>query len=251
MLYKYVGNADDDKVIEYLDAFVENGTIYASRPLDFNDPAELKVILDFEADFDVIKNKFYADNPEKTEEEFLAWYSSFDERAKSWIAYKTREEILTTHGIVCLTRDHDNFLMWSHYANSHTGFCIGFDDEFSKSIEGRSVLGNVVYVDFYPRYNYYTDDPVNYLSATYLHKGLPWSYEKEYRVITDGYGVKRFDKSLIKEVTLGCRASFELQDHACKLIEKGISVFKMALGKDSYKLERVPVKKNHYFQGDA
>ncbi|EKF7365969.1 DUF2971 domain-containing protein, partial [Salmonella enterica] len=81
MLYKYVGNADDDKVIEYLDAFVENGTIYASRPLDFNDPAELKVILDFEADFDVIKNKFYADNPEKTEEEFLAWYSSFDERA--------------------------------------------------------------------------------------------------------------------------------------------------------------------------
>ncbi|HAU6495026.1 TPA: DUF2971 domain-containing protein, partial [Citrobacter freundii] len=35
MLYKYVGNADDDKVIEYLDAFVENGTIYASRPLDF------------------------------------------------------------------------------------------------------------------------------------------------------------------------------------------------------------------------
>lgn len=105
-----------------------------------------------------------------------------------------------------------------------------------------------MYVDFYPRYNYYTDDPVNYLSATYLHKGLPWSYEKEYRVITDGYGVKRFDKSLIKEVTLGCRASFELQDHACKLIEKVLASLKWR-GKDSYKLERVPVKKITIFRG--
>lgn len=42
MLYKYVGNADDDKVIEYLNAFVENGTIYASRPLDFNDQPNLR-----------------------------------------------------------------------------------------------------------------------------------------------------------------------------------------------------------------
>ncbi|WP_368289308.1 DUF2971 domain-containing protein (plasmid) [Kluyvera intermedia] len=251
MLYKYVGNVDDDKVIEYLDAFVEKGTIYASRALDFNDPAELKVIFEFNAEFEVVKQRFHQARPEKTEQEFWKWYRSFNEHSRWGVEYSTREYSLTTKGIVCLTHKNDNFLMWSHYANSHTGFCIGFDDSFSHSIEDRGVEGDVVYVDSYPRYNYYTDAPEDYLKATYLHKGKPWAYENEYRVITEGAGIKKFDKSLIKEITLGCRASSKLQDYACKQINKGIDVYKMTLDCDSYKLKQVRVKEGHYFQGDA
>ncbi|MBT0729234.1 DUF2971 domain-containing protein [Rosenbergiella nectarea] len=251
MLYKYVGNIDDDKVIEYLDAFVNKGTIYASRTLDFNDPAELKLIFNFDAEFEIIKKRFHLDCPRRTEYDFRKWYERFDKNSKWLIKYNMREHTLTTKGIVCLTRDYDNYLMWSHYANSHTGFCIGFDSVFTHSIEDRGLEGEVVYVDTYPRFNYYTDSSQEYLNCTYLHKGMPWAYENEYRVITEGCGIKRFDKSLIKEITLGCRASFKLQDYASKLIDKGIDVYKMALDRDSYRLKRVPVKKGEYFQGDT
>ncbi|MEB7304009.1 DUF2971 domain-containing protein [Escherichia coli] len=251
MLYKYVGNVDDNKVIEYLDAFVEKGTVYASRALGFNDPAELKLIFDFNAEFEVIKKRFHQARPDRTEQEFWAWYKSFDENSRWGIENSMREHTLTTKGIMCLTRDYDNYLMWSHYASSHTGFCIGFDDAFSHSIEDRGIEGDVLYVDSYPHYNYYTDSPKDYLNATYLHKGKPWAYENEYRVITEGSGVKQFDKSLIKEITLGCRASVKLQNYASKQIDKGIDVYKMALDRNSYRLIRIRVKEGHYFQGDT
>lgn len=111
MLYKYVGNVDDNKVIEYLDAFVEKGTVYASRALGFNDPAELKLIFDFNAEFEVIKKRFHQARPDRTEQEFWAWYKSFDENSRWGIENSMREHTLTTKGIVCLTRDYDNYLM--------------------------------------------------------------------------------------------------------------------------------------------
>ncbi|KZR47141.1 hypothetical protein A3N68_03305 [Enterobacter asburiae] len=135
MLYKYVGNVDDDKVIEYLDAFIEKGTVYASKALEFNDPAELKLIFDFNAEFGVIKQRFHQARPDRTEQEFWVWYKSFDENSRWGIENSMREHTLTTKGIVCLTRDYDNYLMWSHYASSHTGFCIGFDDAFSQVLK--------------------------------------------------------------------------------------------------------------------
>lgn len=243
MLYKYVGNVDDDKVIEYLGAFVEKGTIYASKPSTFNDPAELKVIYDYDAEFEVIKRRFHESRPHYTEADFRRWFREFDEKSRRRVEDGMRERNLNTKGIVCLTRDHDNFLMWSHYAHAHTGFCIGFESDFSHGIEDRGVEGDVVYVDSYPHYNYYKDDPIHFLKASYLHKGMPWAYEKEYRVVTEGFGVKRFDKSLIKEVTLGCRASIKLQNHARTLIDKGVDVYKMELGKDSYDLQRIKLKR--------
>jgi hypothetical protein len=32
-----------------------------------------------------------------------------------------------TVGILCFSRNWDNLLLWSHYAASHTGLCLGFD----------------------------------------------------------------------------------------------------------------------------
>ncbi|MCU2734203.1 DUF2971 domain-containing protein [Enterobacter hormaechei subsp. steigerwaltii] len=251
MLYKYVGNVDANKAVEYLKAFVENGTIYSSRPFDFNDPAELKVRFDFEANFELIKKRFKRDRPNETEQGFYNWYNSFNDHAKWWVAYNTREQCLSSDGIVCLTREYDNFLMWSHYAHSHTGFCIGFNDEFVKTIDDRGFEGDVKYVRSYPRFNYFLDQEVDYLSAVYLHKGEPWAYEKEFRVITKSHGIKNFDNSHIKEIILGCRASQVLVDYSFELLDKGIAVYKMAISEDTYQLRKIPVLKNHYFQGDV
>jgi hypothetical protein len=40
-----------------------------------------------------------------------------------------RKRAFTQIGILCLTERLDDILMWSHYAENHTGFVIGFDTE--------------------------------------------------------------------------------------------------------------------------
>lgn len=37
-------------------------------------------------------------------------------------------------GILSLTGTKDNHLLWSHYANKHEGFCVGFDKEKIKAL---------------------------------------------------------------------------------------------------------------------
>lgn len=59
MLNKYVGHENTDEVIKYLKCFVDDGTIYASQPLSFNDPAEFKVNINFDATKEEIRKKFF------------------------------------------------------------------------------------------------------------------------------------------------------------------------------------------------
>lgn len=251
MLYKYVGNNDVEKVIDYLKCFVEHGTIFASRPVFFNDPAEFKIIFDFNAKVEVIKEKYFLDNQNHSDVDFKKWNDSFDEQAKWYMGYSTREEYLTHNGTICLTRDSDNYLMWSHYAHSHTGFCIGFDDRIVSCIDDCAVFGDVNYTNSIPKFNYFTEDLVKFSKAMFLHKGLSWAYEKEFRIITNEWGPKNFDKTLIKEIVIGCRAPTELHDFVCELIGAGIKVSKMRLSHDTYSLKKTPLKKGFYFQGDA
>ncbi|MBT2620300.1 DUF2971 domain-containing protein [Chryseobacterium sp. ISL-6] len=39
------------------------------------------------------------------------------------------ENVNRNFGIYSLTTKNSNLLMWSHYGNSHKGFCIGFNTE--------------------------------------------------------------------------------------------------------------------------
>lgn len=64
-------------------------------------------------------------------------------------------------------------------------------------------------------------------------------------------GVKKIDKSLIKEIVIGCRAPFQLQNFVSELIGTGIEVSKMGLSQDNYSLKKIPLEKNMFFQGDV
>ncbi|UAN51657.1 MULTISPECIES: DUF2971 domain-containing protein [unclassified Serratia (in: enterobacteria)] len=251
MLYKYVGHENIEQVIEYLKCFIEKGTMFASKPVYFNDPAEFKVIFNFDAEPDIIKGKYFSDNPNHLDTDFKKWNDSFDDHAKWHVGYSTREAYLTQNGTICLTRDNNNYLMWSHYAHSHTGFCIGFDDSIVNCIDDCAVFGDVNYTNSIPKFNYFTEDLEKFASAIFLHKGLPWAYEKEFRIITDKWGVKKIDKSLIKEIVIGCRAPFQLQNFVSELIGTGIEVSKMGLSQDNYSLKKIPLEKNMFFQGDV
>jgi len=80
--------------------------------------------------------------------------------------------------IICFTEINNSDLMWSHYAQNHTGYCIECD------------FSNKDYVDNIKPIKY-TDDPLafdkssslrKYIHDSILRKSTKWAYEKEWRL---------------------------------------------------------------------
>ncbi|HBV6183205.1 TPA: DUF2971 domain-containing protein, partial [Klebsiella pneumoniae] len=147
MLYKYIGNHDSEETIKCLKYFLEDGTIKASDPFSFNDPSELKIDLGLDTTREIAKKRYRKDRP--NESNFDQWFSGL-KQAKWYTINATRQQIMSTYGIVCLTPNPDNYLMWSHYSASHTGFCIGFDDDFVRTIGDVALAGSVQYRENVP-----------------------------------------------------------------------------------------------------
>ncbi len=91
-------------------------------------------------------------------------------------------------GIISLSKRWDSTLMWSHYTNSHKGFCVGFDTS----------------TDYFKLYEKFSNDDKIYLPVIYsnnrikipinkqgdeidvnvvLTKSTDWEYEQEKRLI--------------------------------------------------------------------
>lgn len=61
------------------------------------------------------------------------------------------EALNQTFGILSTSLTSDNILMWSHYADNHKGFCVGFDSvKLFDTIKGKGMGGLVDYQKTYP-----------------------------------------------------------------------------------------------------
>lgn len=127
---------------------------------------------------------------------------------------------------VSLSRNNSNLLMWSHYADSHKGFCIGFtkNDNYFKhalSVRYRRFRSSLNGVDLN------ADSAVNITKQIALEKAIDWAYEEEERLFiddvkleaskcgTDMWGrdilLNSFPHQSIYAIYLGLRASYELE----------------------------------------
>jgi len=106
----------------------------------------------------------------------------------------------------CLTPFPDNTLMWSHYANNHSGICLEFDKNKLLIARARPVR----YRDTYPEWTPagVSDGPLELV----LTKSKDWCYEREFRIMgslldgptkLDGYFVPLPDGALTA-IILGC-----------------------------------------------
>lgn len=127
-----------------------------------------------------------------------------DEKIKKLRIAKERlknnpEEIQTTidnHierkvGILALTENINNLLLWAHYANKHTGFCIELDAqmlnriiiaEFQKNNE-LAFIFKVKYKNRFPIINPCKHSFEQRTQLQFLVKSKDWKYEKEWRII--------------------------------------------------------------------
>ena len=104
---------------------------------------------------------------------------------------ETKKHFALTNGILCFSRRWRNPVLWSHYADSHRGICLGFDvrDEFfeaGKYQEKRLDL-NISKFKALPK-----QERLELVKKLLFTKYKGWSYEEEVRGTV---GLKERDES--------------------------------------------------------
>lgn len=155
--------------------------------------------------------------------------------------------------IGCLATDFKNRLMWSHYADSHRGFCIEYDfsgtDENTLSMtpfpvvysEERPLIPWKAAIDKTPENN---AEATRQLMLGLLTKDKAWEYENEWRIM-----IKNGDDPVAKMPPISCvylGANIDTDDKA-QIIEiatqRGIPVKQMIIDRGSYILHATTVSK--------
>src|ERR1700677_1821292 len=184
---------------DYLQEIIVGGAIYFSKPSDFNDPWDCRPFFDYEciSDPDMREHhiQWYIETtkkhrPDITLDEMNRMANVYRNDPKL-LASKIREfsEALSSavdeqYRVYCLTPRFDSELMWAHYTSKHRGICL----EFATRNELFCSALPVRYAENYPRF-YMTDfaGPEENI-APLLSKSAAWSYEQEFRLISDERG---------------------------------------------------------------
>lgn len=165
-------------------------------------------------------------------------------------------DLLDNYLYYCVTNDGESNLMWSHYASSHTGFCIEWD---SKKINAQKVsyeknIAKCELIDLI-RLNYgqisKSDFEDNTLVKSMLIKLEEWRYESEYRFQlsnsmetniakkTDKYALVRYKQEWIKSIIFGCRTSEKTKLYITKHLSSNVKLKQAYEAKNRIKTKEV------------
>ncbi|GHT58402.1 hypothetical protein FACS1894109_12580 [Spirochaetia bacterium] len=139
------------------------------------------------------------------------------------------------HNKVCaLAGDCDNFLLWSHYADSHKGICIGIDVDVAK-------LKKISYNESLPLI--YSIDSLDYNIEKILTSKLNcWSYENEYRILEELDKQQMKEVGKIKELVFGMHnKSKEFFESHPRFKNEGITISAMTSGKLQASVRRMGI----------
>ena len=190
--------------------------IYLPSPAEFNDPFDCKLPIayhllenDTNLELEYISafvNKYYAAlSPELKEakiKKILAQGNYKKPEAIYELNNEIQEYINNYAGIYCITAIRDNILMWSHYANNHTGFCVGFNSKllFDCFHEGQDIN----YVKDFPLISPIDEKLIQWNKLVFTKSDM-WDYEIEYRLYKQGKTKTTFTipRESITEIIVG------------------------------------------------
>jgi hypothetical protein len=159
--------------------------------------------------------------------------------------------------VFSLSETYDNILLWSHYADGHQGYCVGFDAaQLKKAVakklhfaseRERSELLQVRYQQDYPVLNAFDArvEPIELLNTSLTVKSKVWQYEQEWRLIII-YATNKtvtLPQGVIVKVILGAwmpdEARQALKGELAKKDEE-IEILQARLRRDSFGLDFGP-----------
>jgi hypothetical protein len=190
--------------------YLINCEIFLAKATQFNDPFDCWIPIDLHCSKQELLDEIQKYGPsEKSELQELINKIGL-ERATSAVnaladlpdySSKMMGETIERLRLHCFSRRYDSLLMWAHYANSHTGVCIGIrveniDNAVKLKLSVPDETGNfkefqfpVVDVEYsndnriLPPYRYYEHERKIGLEKYLTYKSKEWAYEEELRLV--------------------------------------------------------------------
>lgn len=138
--------------------------------------------------------------------------------------------------------------MWSHYADYHKGFCLGYD---FRDTELQSEFEPVIYSeDMYDATSVILGDISNinpfWMKYTAMRKHIDWAYEREWRLIKFAWEQDNSKYALSipqpKVIYLGCKIDERNKD---KLIDaakaKSMEIYQMKMDEKKFMLNPIKI----------
>lgn len=208
--------------LEFTRKIVAGNELFLSAATSFNDPFDS--IPGFSAESspeerDAFVERMLAIGQRDLPSEDLAAFRKYmrDAPADQVVAYYGNSAIKTASdlGVCCFSELNDAVLMWSHYANNHSGICLRF------SVHNSSSLGLALKVIYSP------NRPLLYpvrgrLDPTpaLLTKAAFWSYEREWRIVAPGANrAITFPPQHLDGIIFGARISASDEQHVRSWVE--------------------------------
>ncbi|SRR6266487_4410474 len=179
-------------------------------------------------------------------------------------------------GVLSLTEKPDHPLMWSHYANNHSGLVLAFDEthEFFRSPrygqpDDMGSPRRVTYSSQRPRFDPLVDmavidsmtdeEAMSFFDKMFFTKSQAWDYEEEWRMIK---GLKQADRVIenpvgniylfaippacIASVILGQRMVLETRQHVIEFMSSDkryehVTLFQAKSSSDEFAIEIEPI----------
>lgn len=263
VLFKY------SKYHHYGKRILFNNELFASSPANFNDPFDVAMPFHYDPSTYTLerftekylkKCEEIGRNIHKSKEDLM--YEATDRYNMSkynpseyWNESKNTitEMDAKFYGIVSLSKEFKNILMWSHYTDSHKGYCLGFDTQLileTLCIDYQKfgfTFSPVTYVDKYPLLNF---DDKNWKKNAVLRicsKNRCWSYENEYRIILKNNSDHSiiYPKEALKFIYLGCKMP---ENHKKEIIDYvnnnklNTSIYQMEMSPLEFRLDFKEIK---------
>lgn len=209
-VYKFKGLSDLEtgsgpSQLAQVVGILERGELFFSKLTQLNDPFEYACFLDFTADLPT-KVEFWGKNPETADALRLMssagqqqYIEDIERQQREWQNTPFR---LRPDGIFCTSSGWENHVLWSHYAESHTGVSIEIDVEIIKTLAKHAP---VIYLKEARKISFYGATADSELFSAFSTKFSDWSYEQEVRFF-GGAGVAKISTNAVKSITLGVNA---------------------------------------------
>ncbi len=197
--------------------------LYFAAPASLNDPYDCRID---------IRSSLAAAIERATEANDAKLRGKLERLRKMDHVYEKMDADLGALGVLSFGKRPDSVLMWSHYAENHTGFCVGFElsEKFTTHKNQEQIVGaiDVSYMTENPYVDYFNEivqaeKPPEWeefwqslLSMGMVAKSKAWEYEEEVRALRKTAGGVSFTPAELTEVVFGLNMS----DRAREVIRK-------------------------------
>lgn len=237
LVYKYRGG--DDNIFKRDLESIEANTYWCASSEELNDPFETINIPD----------KFYKQTNFLTK---IFGIQTKDTHQDLKTAFENLLSFDTKMGIYSLSKTWKDEILWTHYGNSHKGFCIEYDlDILLETYRTDKIYSFPIKYTSSPPEISLLDIPKGIQNGIIEkmagYKSKRWEYEQEYRIITDRHGPQSYNFKALKSIYFGLRMS---EQHKSKILKRlngrGIKFYQMHQIEKSYKLEarQIPITIN-------